>query len=241
MDKRIAQTDESRRRFLVAMLGTGLLGTGLLIPGCRQTGVNRLATGRSIYELAGTVTVNGKRADLSTIISPGDTVRTGRKSYIIFIVGTEAFILRSDTTMTISGKNAGGKSAGLAGIRLDTGRMLSVFTPHRPVSIRTPTAVIGIRGTGIYVESEENRSYVCTCYGTTDLGIQGAPDIRESVESTHHSAPRYLIDDGVQARIEPAPFKNHDDEELLLIETLVGRETPFIVPTGLRRSRRRYY
>ena len=40
---------------------------------------------------------------------------------------------------------------------------------------------------------------------------------------------------------KPAPFKDHDDEELLLKETLVGRTTPYVVPKSLNRFRRRYY
>ena len=41
----------------------------------------------------------------------------------------------------------------------------------------------------------------------------------------HHEAPRYVLASG--QRIRPAPFINHSDLELMLIETLVGRVTPF--------------
>ncbi|MBD3649286.1 MAG: hypothetical protein HUJ31_17965, partial [Pseudomonadales bacterium] len=58
----------------------------------------------------------------------------------------------------------------------------------------------------------------------------------------HHDAPRYILADPSAAqRIQPSRFKDHYDDELLLIETLVGRTTPFVVPGGIRRSGRTYF
>jgi hypothetical protein len=47
----------------------------------------------------------------------------------------------------------------------------------------------------------------------------------ETVTSTHHNA-RYILASGEQL-IRKAPFKNHTDLELTLIEALVGRVPPF--------------
>jgi hypothetical protein len=88
--------------------------------------------------------------------------------------------------------------------------------------IRTPTSTIGIRGTGVYVEAQPDLSYVCTCYGTTEISAQGGAT--ETVESKHHDAPKYVTAKG---EILTAGFINHTDEELMLIETLVGRTPPF--------------
>jgi hypothetical protein len=41
-------------------------------------------------------------------------------------------------------------------------------------------------------------------------------------------------------RIVPAPFKNHDDLELMLIESLVGRTPPFALFDESYGSPRRY-
>ena len=47
-------------------------------------------------------------------------------------------------------------------------------------------------------------------------------------ESTHHDAPRYVYAQEKNGqRIVPAPLINHTDQELALIEALVGREPPF--------------
>lgn len=71
-------------------------------------------------------------------------------------------------------------------------------------------------------------TYVCTCYGATDIAASDDPKISESVVSAHHDAPRYVLAKADKGRrIVPAPFKNHTDLELTLIESLVGRNPPF--------------
>ena len=122
---------------------------------------------------------------------------------------------------------AGDESGLVSGLRLLTGALLSVFG-KREHHFSTPTATIGIRGTGLYVESEPEFSYVCTCYGTTDIAAAGDDASKETIVSRHHDAPRYVYADGASGqRIRSAPFKNHTDLELALIEALVGRTTPF--------------
>lgn len=232
----LSEVDARRRQFLLYALASGAL-TGLA--GC-ASGVTRSFEGprempasRSIYELGGVVNVNNVPANLETLIRPGDVVSTGSASYVIFVLNKDAFILRSGSEMTMAPAGAG------TGYQLDKGKALLAMA-SRQTAIRTPTALIGIRGTGVYVESDPGVSYVCTCYGKTDLSVASASGISESIAASHHDAPRYIIDDGSQRRIEPAPFKNHDDQELLLIETLVGRTTPYVVPRRLPRARTSY-
>ena len=59
--------------------------------------------------------------------------------------------------------------------------------------------------------------------------------------ATHHDRPVYVVKDGGAGNnIRNAGFINHTDQELALIETLVGRRTPFVfsndVYTGPRRT-----
>lgn len=224
----ISDNDESRRRFLIAALAGGFLG----VTGCMP--VAQMASGRSIFKLEGDVRINNQLASMDSAVRVGDEIQTGNNSYIIFVIGSNSHILRSNSRMTVG-------ATGRQPINLASGKLLSVFAPGRPLELATPTAVVSIRGTGLYMESEPERSYVCTCYGSTTIGVAGAPAISETVTTKHHDVPKYVISSGSTQRIEPAPFKNHDDEELLLLETLVGRTTPFIVPGGVNRSRRNYY
>ena len=94
--------------------------------------------------------------------------------------------------------------------------------------MRTVTAVIGIKGTGVYLEADSEKTYVCTCYGTSHLQVKDAPEISETVTTSHHDQPRFIYSG--EKRIEQAPVINHSDQELILLEKLVGRIPPFVKP-----------
>ena len=181
--------------------------------------------------------MNGTTATKETHIPAGALVETGERSKVIFRVDKDAFILRAESRLQLEGDD----SVVVETLRLVTGRLLSVFGRRRH-TMHTSTATIGIRGTGVYVESEPERSYVCTCYGVTDIASSGDPNASETIDSKHHDAPRYVIAASAgDTLIQPAPFVNHTDEELLLIEILVGREPPFAVDPSYDRPRPRVY
>lgn len=215
----VDDTDETRRFFLLRLLAAGLFAASPLARAGLLGNVPRaLPAGKSIYSLNGELRVNGQVADADTVIGSNDTLVTGHGSQAIFVVGKDAFILRESSELHLSGGDLL-----VDGLRLVTGALLSVFGKSRH-HLATPTASIGIRGTGLYVEAQPDLSYVCTCYGKTAISAVADPANSENIESKHHDAPRYVQADG---RIRPAPFVNHTDEELMLIETLVGRTTPF--------------
>lgn len=154
------------------------------------------------------------------------------------LVGADAFVLRENSRLETQG---GGGVTDL--LRLTTGALLSVFgrTP-RPKVLQGITATVGIRGTGLYLEAEQQRTYVCLCYGVAEISARDDPSVKEQAVSRHHDMPRYVYAAGAgeNTRIQPAPFKNHDDLELMLIETLVGRTTPFSLFDEGYGSPRRY-
>ena len=224
------ELDDPRREFLVRALTLGLF-TGGNLGSLFQAGYamgdvpRKLPDGRSIYQLQGSVTVDGKQADLMTPIGPNSTIKTGSNSRIIFVVESDAFLLRSNSELEM------GSGGGLIveGMRIISGAILSVFGKREaPHTITTSTATIGIRGTGIYVESDPQQSYVCTCYGHTRITAQADQNISEDIVSEHHDKPVYiLLSNAGNKLIVPAPFISHTDAELALIEELVGRTTPF--------------
>jgi hypothetical protein len=130
----------------------------------------------------------------------------------------DAFIVRGDAEISLVAN----------GLRVVTGAVLSVFAPGERKEIRTSTAVIGIRGTAVYIEAEPSRTYACTCYGTAVLAPIGDPSASETVNTTHHEQPRYIMASGAPQMVMPAPVLNHTDAELILLESLVGRQPPFI-------------
>ncbi len=116
-------------------------------------------------------------------------------------------------------------------MRVVSGKILSVFGKGAK-TIQTSTATIGIRGTGCYIEDEgtgaKARTYFCLCYGSVDLTPKAAPHEAESYTTTHHDKPMYVLNDMKMAKMMvPAEVINHTDEELTLLEGLVGRVTPF--------------
>jgi hypothetical protein len=177
-----------------------------------------------MVEVNGEVLINGRPARAGSAMTPGDSVATAPGGTAVFVLGRDAFLIRENSELRTAGRSA------LAGpLRLVTGKLLSVFG-RGSHNIVTPTATIGIRGTGIYIEAEAERTYVCTCYGRVDLQASSMPEARETVQTTHHDAPRYIYAHGEMPirMIEPAPVINHTDAELIMLEALVGRKPPFV-------------
>jgi hypothetical protein len=224
MSERFDDAEDPRRAFLLTALAAGLLAASG-IPAARAQLFGRrpqkLPAGQSVYEATGEVMVNGQAATRATRIGASDRIETGKGAQLIFVVGFDAFLMREQSRLELSGAGAL-----VSALRLASGALLSVFgTGAKRVS--TPTSTIGIRGTGLYVESEPEKSYVCTCYGEVRIAAADDAGVAERIVSKHHDAPRYVLKAGAAKRIQPAPFINHTDVELALIEALVGRTPPF--------------
>jgi hypothetical protein len=265
------EADDPRRRLLIQALAAGLFSTGLPgtnawafdLFGSRP---KQLPPGQSIYRITGQATVNGKEATMETRIHPGDTVQTAKNSELIFVVDTHAMLLRSDSHLVIEAGQAGTEPNKAAikkpvekkpaekaieettpltllinGLRILTGKLLTV-SRNSPMQVHTATATIGIRGTGFYVESAPDQTYFCTCYGTTDVAASADPASSTTVVSYHHDRPLYIVkDQGKGNNIRNAPFINHTDQELTLIEALVGRTPPFVFANDAYSAPRRDY
>lgn len=221
--------DEQRRQLLLTMLSAGVFGATYGVPAMGQLAVpppGPLPAGRSIYRLDGTATINGQPATLTSRIRPGDAITTGAGSRLVFAVDQDAFLLRENSQVQLEAPNVV-----ISTVRMLTGALLSVFGRRsQPLRVSTTIATIGIRGTGVYVESAPDQSYVCTCYGETLLQAADDPGVSENIVSQQHDAPRYILPQGAAGnRIQPAPFINHTDDELVMLEALLGREPPFAV------------
>jgi hypothetical protein len=202
---------------------------------------SKLPEGQSIYKISGSATVNGTAATLQTPIKATDTVATGPDSEIIFVVGGNSMILRSNSRLELAAQKDAKDSFLISGLRLLQGAILSVSRSNG-LSLRTPTATIGIRGTGVYMEADPEQTYFCTCYGISDTTAISDPESKETVVATHHDHPLYILANAPAGQsIRRAPFINHSDQELALIETLVGRTPPWVFPGSLYSAPRRDY
>ena len=212
--------DATRRKVLM-WAASGALGAGGLSGYlARALASGDLPKTSQVHRLEGSATVNGRAAKVGTPVQAGDRIATGRASQAVVVLGKDAFLLRDNTTIEMRGRGNA-----LEELLVSGGRVLSVFA-KKPVAIKAASATIGIRGTGAYLEVDDADVYFCLCYG--EAVVQGPGMADKVVKTTHHEQP-LLIRAGLGTMTASgAGFKNHTDEELILLESLVGREPPFM-------------
>lgn len=217
----------SRRQFL-KVISSALLLT--LISASANAAEGGLAT-KSVFRLKGRAWVNGNPVDMNTLIQPNDTVKTAQGSELVFVVGDHAMLLRGGSHLVIEPKQSESLGSQLIGaLRLFSGKLLSV-SRNKGMNIHTPTATIGVRGTGVYLEAGPERTYFCNCYGEVDVQAVNDIDSKETVVSSHHDKPLYIYGKGPRGQcihaVDHLSSPNHKDEELVMVEALVGRVPTF--------------
>ena len=218
----------TKRRALLLMSLSLLLVRRALAAGSVEKGVARVK---------GDARINGVPAKQGMDVKAGDVVTTGADGEIVFVVERDAFLVRANSRIEVQGQKG---SLIATGLRILTGAVLSVFTPGQPKRVQTATATIGIRGTGVYVEAESGRTYVCTCYGEAEIASVDDPTARETVRTRHHEQPRYVMAKGSPLMLMGAPVINHTDAELTMLESLCGRKPAFAPWPGEGRKQSGY-
>jgi hypothetical protein len=210
----------NRRRFVAnsAALGAAAL---LPLPGASQTPWG------TVHELTGRVLLNGRPMSRNSAIQPGQTITTESDGHIWFTLAGDAFFLRPGSELRLRSSSA--RSLLIDALRLVTGAMGATFGRGRPRSVITPTVTIGIRGTGVYVESNPLDTYACNCFGATELASSATGTMMERVQvmAENHQARRIHRDPQMGMRIARAPFEQHTNEEIIRLEALAGRPNPF--------------
>ena len=84
-------------------------------------------------------------------------VETSDSGGVTLVIDKDAYLLRENTSV----KFKHNKKKKVKGIELNKGALLSVFARRR-LKIRTVAAIVGVRGTGLYLEADEEKTYVCT-------------------------------------------------------------------------------
>jgi hypothetical protein len=207
--------DHSRRNALLA-----LLGAGAGISAALRSALAHAQVEQGMRRLEGEVRINGRIAAPGAAVRAGDAVRTGKGALAVIVIGQDAFLVRERSRVEFTGRDRV-----LNLLRLTTGKLLSVFGHGEERRLVTPTATIGIRGTGAYLEAQRPRTYFCLCYGTAEVAPKGSAR-REAYSTTHHESPKYIYGDGRKIAMAPAGVINHTDDELIMLEALVGRTPP---------------
>jgi hypothetical protein len=210
----------ARRETLLKLAAAGALGAGGMMGFMqRALAAGSLPATPGMHHIKGPVMVDKTRATVGLVIKPPQTVTTGPGGEAIYILGSDAFMQRENSTVSFS------DSTGVATMRVITGKILSVFGKGNRQLV-TSTATIGIRGTGCYIESEEARTYFCLCYGEAEITPTADPKLKETIRTEHHDHPIYINSSGDKI-MAPATVINHTDQELQLLENSVGRWPAF--------------
>ncbi len=180
----------------------------------------------NIVELIGDAKVNGQTLTPRSIVQTGDTIETGPKSNMVFVVGNASFQVRQNTRFTIE---RGASLSAVSVLRLLTGAVASVWGKGMNRRIVTPTLTAGIRGTGVYTEifaAQAGRSYFCNCYGTVDVGAGVGTGTEQMVsQASYHQAFWGEVTPKNGRMLSPAKAINHTDEELEFLARLINQRT----------------
>jgi hypothetical protein len=220
-----------RREFLKKMMAAGIVSSAASSALVRR--VMAMGEGGQLVEgvrkVQGTVAVNGSPVQVGSIVFPGDIITTGSASLGVFVIGKDAFLVRENSRIELAGEKSGqdpGARSIVKTIKVAAGKVLSVFGSGGK-RIETVTAIAGTRGTGMYLETDPEVTYLCLCYGGIDLDAKSFPGERRVLDTKHHEQPYYILGAGSKRAFLKAPMMNHTDEELTMLEALVGRKPPF--------------
>ncbi len=203
----------SRRKFLTTAAVFPLVAT---IP------LKAFAATGQIHEIEGDVFINQAKISSVSTIRNGDEIVVSKNGKLVFSMGEDAFLVRGGSTLQVYAEEG---SAVISALRLVSGAILGVFGKRKKTTrIYTVTATIGIRGTAVYVAVTPNKLYTCTCYGHTDLiaGLESA-----DVIATHHNAHIVTTGKNGSAQMKAFEVLDHNDDELRMLEALVGRKPLF--------------
>ncbi len=221
--------DNTRRKLIGALLLAGGMAPGLLaIVRDAQAG-SKVPTVPGVQDFSGVFRINGTAAGIGQIVKPGDIATTGPGASAIIVIGVHAYLLDENSEIEFYpeyfSEDDDGTISGT--LKVISGAMLAVFGKTDNTSITTPFVILGIRGTGVYVNTNTERTYACVCYGRAVLSSVETGQLLETVTTTHHESPRYIYPPGAPIAIEKAPVIDHSDAELRLLESLVHRKPPF--------------
>jgi hypothetical protein len=203
-----------RRRFLSS---TAALAAGAFFP------LPASAQWGTIHAMSGQVLLNGRPMARNAVVRAGQTISTGPDGQVWFTVAGDAFFLRAGSELRLRPGSV--RDTVIEALRLVSGALGATFARGARRTVVTQTITIGVRGTGIYLETAPQETYACTCFGSTELLSLDSGGVMEGVTASGQKhVARRIGADGVTA---PAAFERHTNEEMSRLERLAGRPNPF--------------
>lgn len=183
----------------------------------------------NVKYLEGEVSINGAIAQLRSVVSDNDIIKTGKNSYcdVVFNKGN-IFHLEPDTVIVIkmSETRFEIKSGAMAAV---FSRLKNILPKKKMLTLHTPSASAGIRGTVFYIRVEDqNNSYICTCNGTLELN-SGTKSFWNT--SKHHKAFRFTKEND-SIKVSSAGLLYHTDAEMDHLAGEINTTIPWVKNTN---------
>ena len=148
--------------------------------------------GRISY-LEGTVYINGSETDTGSMVKNGDYIETDKDSLCEIVFNERNIIQIGSESIFRIGKNSNIDFSLEKGSLSAVADKLGKFAAKGDkLAVRTPSAVMGIRGTLFFIKVEDEKSsYLCVCNGEANT-YKGSGKGRKKVKADHHKAVRYI-------------------------------------------------
>ena len=175
----------------------------------------------TIVYLEGDVTMNGAPANIGDAVSPGAVLVTGADSVCQVVFNSKNIVHMAAGTSLRFDSTALSRGAVLqrGAVAMVLRKLAAVQGDELRFSIRTSTAVAGVRGTCFFIAVEdEANTYVCACNGSIHLVGDGGQAVR-NLSSSHHQEVR-VTRTATGISMSPAPLLYHTDED---VEAIAAR------------------
>jgi hypothetical protein len=178
----------------------------------------------SIVYIEGDVTMNGSPAAVGDDVQPGAVLVTAKDSACQVVFNTKNIVhMAAGTTLRFDGK------ALSRGATLQKGAVAMVLRglaapaagDELRFSIRTSTAVAGVRGTCFFVEVEDqDTTYICACNGSLHLEGEGG-QFTQNLAASHHREVR-VTRSATGIAVNAAPMEHHTDGDVESVAARIG-------------------
>ena len=189
--------------------------------GSKETSSPRIVAGEGAFAfITGEVRLNKKEAVMGEKVFSGDIIETGPDSYCeIIFSGRNVFRLIQNSSLEFGRQEF---ILNQGAIAIVTDKLKKIAFKGDALSVRTSSAVAGVRGTVFFIKKEnDNNTYVCICSGEINTYAADGED-RVKDEAEHHKAMRITTDSSGNVVRTDAPLLYHDDALMEAVASRIG-------------------
>jgi hypothetical protein len=207
----------------------GILGLLVLIAGGVVFSADKAslsyADKASIIYREGDVTLDGKPASAGDAVAAGATLRTAPDALCEIVFNTRNIVhMTGDTVLTFDPNQLSrGATLQKGAIAMVLRNLAAVRGGEVRFSIKTSTAVAGVRGTCFFVKVEDpDNTFICCCNGAIHLEGDGGA-FSQNLTSPHHQEVRVTrAPSGLS--VGAAPMLYHSDGDVEAIAARIGEK-----------------